>query len=65
MVAILAAVVAAAILLSLAFGVSLSQLPWGAIILAVILAVAMLVVQRRRRREWQRLDDHSDDQPTD
>lgn len=52
--------VAAGILIALALGSSLSDLPWGAIILALILGTTFLVIQRRRRREIDAMDDESD-----
>jgi hypothetical protein len=63
MVLIFVAVVGAGVLLALAFGASLSDLPWGAIILAGILAVVMLVVHRRRQRAIQAMEDERGDHP--
>jgi hypothetical protein len=57
MVGILAAVVAAGILIALALGSDLQDLPWGAIILAAILGGFFLIVQRRRRRAIREMDD--------
>ena len=61
MVAILVLVVAAGILVALATGSDLTDLPWGAIILAVILGTFFLVVQRRRRREIASMEDSEED----
>lgn len=51
------ALVAGGILLALALGSDLADLPWGAIILAMILGSAFLVIQRRRRREIDAMED--------
>jgi hypothetical protein len=61
MVGVLAAVVAGGILIALALGSDLQDLPWGAIILALVLGGFFLVVQRRRRRAIRQMDDPNDD----
>ena len=65
MAAAMFALVAGGILVALALGSDMSDLPWGAIILALILGVFFMVVQRRRRREIAAMSDDSDgvDQP--
>jgi len=57
MVGILAAVVTAGILVALALGSDLQDLPWGAIILAAILGGFFLMIQRRRRRAIEEMDE--------
>jgi len=57
MVGVLVAVVAAGILISLALGVDLKDLPWFAIIVTLVLGSFFLIVQRRRRRALEDMDD--------
>ena len=54
------ALVAAGILVALALGSDLSDLPWGAIFLALILGSGFVVIQRRRQREMAAMDDDLD-----
>ena len=54
------ALIAGGILVALALGTELTDLPWGAVILGVIMGIFFLVVQRRRRRELDAMEDDPD-----
>jgi hypothetical protein len=60
MLLILVAVLILGIGLGPLFGAEFSDIPWGAVILAVILAGVLLIARRRAHRRMNTMDDRDD-----
>jgi F0F1-type ATP synthase assembly protein I len=60
MVLILVAVLIVGIGLGPLFGAEFSDIPWGAVILAVILGAVLLIARRRALRRMDTMDDGDD-----